>query len=220
VPGAVRHNDGMADPMLLVAAGLGLAYASAPGAVNAESIRRGIAHGFRPALLVQVGSLLGDVAWAVLALAGLALVLRDATLRAALGVGGGLILLLFAVGALRSAWRPDPAGSAPPRTGASSLATGVVLSIANPFGPVFWLGVGGGLAAGGIADETIPGAVAFVGSFAAGALAWAMGLSALLAFGRRWATPLVFRVVDLAVGLAFGWFGIALLVEGVRVLRG
>jgi len=210
----------MAYSILLAAAGLGLAYASAPGAVNAETIRRGVAHGFRPALLVQVGSLLGDVAWAVLALAGLALLLRDTTLRAALGVGGGLVLLWFAVGALRSARSPGRAGPPPKQPGTGSLATGIVLSIANPFGPIFWLGVGGGLAAGGIADETIPGAIAFVGSFAAGALTWGIGVSALLAFGRRWATPAVFRIVDLAVGLAFGWFGITLFVEGVRVLRG
>lgn len=215
-----RHNAGMAYPVLLAAAGLGLAYASAPGAVNAETIRRGVAHGFWPALLVQVGSLLGDVSWAVLALAGLALVLRDATLRATFGLGGGLVLLWFALGALRTAWRPEPVGSLPPRASAGSLATGIVLSIANPFGPIFWLGVGGGLAAGGIADETITGAIAFVGCFAAGALTWGTCVSALLAFGRRWATPVVFRTVDLAVGLAFGWFGITLILDGVRVLRG
>lgn len=39
--------------------GIGLAYCATPGAVNAEALRRGLARGFWPALLVQLGSLIG-----------------------------------------------------------------------------------------------------------------------------------------------------------------
>ncbi len=214
----------MAEPILAVAAGLGLAYASAPGAVNAETIRRGLGHGFRPAFLVQAGSLLGDVGWAVLALAGLAVILGDTTLRASLGVAGSLLLLWFAWLAIRGAASPtgEPEEDAFPvrsRTG-NALGVGILFSIANPFGPVFWLGVGGGLAAAGSVGQTVPEALAFVGAFVAGALVWATGVSALLAFARQWATPRLFRWVDLVCGLAFGFFGLRLLVDSLAVLRG
>jgi chemosensory pili system protein ChpE len=214
----------MADPVILVAAGLGLAYGSAPGAVNAETIRRGVSRGFRPAFLVQVGSLLGDVGWAVLALAGLAVVLRDTTLRATLGVAGALLLLWFAWSALRGAatasGEPESEAQAARARSLGALGTGVLFSVANPFGPVFWLGVGGGLAAGGAVDQTVGGAVAFIGAFTVGALVWAISVSSLLGFARRWATPRLFRVVDVACGLAFGFFGIRLLLDSIGVLRG
>lgn len=214
----------MADPALAVAAGLGLAYASAPGAVNAETIRRGVSQGFRPALLVQVGSLLGDVGWAVLALAGLAVVLRDTGLRAALGVAGSLLLLWFAWSAIRGAATPSGEPEAESQVvrarALGSFGVGILFSVANPFGPVFWLGVGGGLAAGGFVDLGAGGALAFIAAFTLGALAWAVGVSALLGFARRWATPRLFRVVDLVCGAAFGYFGIRLLLESISVLRG
>ncbi len=82
------------------------------------------------------------------------------------------------------------------------------------------LGVGGGLAAGGFVDLGPGGALAFIAAFTLGALAWAVGVSALLGFARRWATPRLFRVVDLVCGAAFGFFGVRLLLESISVLRG
>ena len=41
---------------------LGLVFNAAPGAVFAETVRQGMRGGFRPALAVQVGSLVGDAA--------------------------------------------------------------------------------------------------------------------------------------------------------------
>ncbi len=50
---------------------LGLIFNAAPGAVFAETIRRGVDGGYQPALAVQIGSLAGDAAWAILGLAGI-----------------------------------------------------------------------------------------------------------------------------------------------------
>ena len=50
---------------------LGLIFNAAPGAVFAETIRRGVDGGYRPALAVQIGSLAGDAAWALLGPAGI-----------------------------------------------------------------------------------------------------------------------------------------------------
>ncbi|GER92143.1 hypothetical protein KDW_63050 [Dictyobacter vulcani] len=49
--------------LIITAIGLGIAYASAPGAVNTEAIRRGVLYGGRSALLVETGSLIGDSLW-------------------------------------------------------------------------------------------------------------------------------------------------------------
>ena len=50
----------------------GFVFCLSPGAVLAETLRRGLLHGFTPALLVQFGSLVGDAVWAVIGLTGIA----------------------------------------------------------------------------------------------------------------------------------------------------
>ena len=54
---------------------LGLIFNAAPGAVFAETVRQGVRGGYRPALGVQLGSLVGDALWAVLGLVGIGLLL-------------------------------------------------------------------------------------------------------------------------------------------------
>jgi chemosensory pili system protein ChpE/L-lysine exporter family protein LysE/ArgO len=75
---------------------LGFIFNAAPGAVFAETIRHGIKGGFKPALAVQIGSLVGDALWAVLGLAGVGLLLQLHFLRLPVGIAGVLYLLWLA----------------------------------------------------------------------------------------------------------------------------
>ena len=50
---------------------LAIAFCAPPGVITAETVRRGAARGFLPALFVQFGSLVGDTTWAIIALTGL-----------------------------------------------------------------------------------------------------------------------------------------------------
>src|SRR5512134_3837873 len=56
---------------------LAIAFCAPPGVVTAETVRRGAARGFFPALFVQLGSLVGDTTWAILALTGLAFIVHN-----------------------------------------------------------------------------------------------------------------------------------------------
>ena len=60
---------------------LGLIFNAAPGAVFAESLRRGLHGGYSSALKVQVGSLVGDATWAILGLMGAGLLFQIPTIR-------------------------------------------------------------------------------------------------------------------------------------------
>jgi threonine/homoserine/homoserine lactone efflux protein len=75
---------------------VGLADAVVPGAVNTEAMRRGFGGGFRPAFLVQLGSLVGDVAWAALGLTGAAVLASSDALAVALGLIGSAFLFALA----------------------------------------------------------------------------------------------------------------------------
>jgi len=88
--------------MQLVFMGLvmGVAFAAPPGAVTAETLRRGARGGFGIALGVQLGSLIGDATYALFALAGLAAFAQVPILRVILGAFGAVFLLYLAWSAL------------------------------------------------------------------------------------------------------------------------
>ena len=82
---------------------LGIVFCAPPGIITAETVRRGFARGFRPALLVQFGSLVGDSTWSLIALTGLAFLVQNNTARIILSVVGIGIMLKLAWDALKAA---------------------------------------------------------------------------------------------------------------------
>ena len=196
--------------LIVVAAGLGLAYSAAPGAVNTEALRRGLSRGYRPALLVQLGALLGDMAWAMLALVGTGLFLQDRSVQAILGVAGGCFLLRLGWNALQQAWRGGLPG-AHGQVDRGDFATGLVFSLANPFGLAFWSGVGGGMAVTGGADPGVQDGLTFLAGFAAGAAGWCLVAAVAVGWGRQYVGAGLMRWIGVLSGLALGYFGLRLL---------
>jgi len=201
----------------LSALALGIAFCAPPGAVNAESLRRGLARGFWPALRVQTGSLIGDMAWAAFAFSGAAFLVRNGPVRLILGLLGTLFLFRLTWVSLSAAGdNCGPAPSAGPSRG--DLATGLFLSLANPWAVAFWLGVGGSLVATGSADPQLQHFALFLSGFLVGGLAWCLFISGLLAWGRRYVTAGFFRWVNLLCGLILGYFAAKLLWETLSLL--
>src|SRR5262245_10218818 len=128
---------------LLIPLLLGVAYAVAPGVVNTECLRRGISSGFRPAFLVQIGALLGDGVWAVLAFSGLAALSRVSSLLDVIGLAGGLYLCKLALDAFRDAVHGRKTVDSTVAT--QPLRTGLIFGLANPAALAFWSGLGGGM---------------------------------------------------------------------------
>jgi len=84
---------------------LGIVFCAPPGAIAAEAIRRGFAKGFRPALFVEFGSLVGDATWALVALVGLAVLVQNPIVRLPLALLGAAMLIYLARGALLDAYQ-------------------------------------------------------------------------------------------------------------------
>lgn len=193
---------------------LGVAYNAAPGAVNTEALRRGLAHGFRPALLVELGALIGDSLWAALALTGTAFLVHNKSVALLLGVVGACFLLRLAWNALHEAWTGRSSPDTPARTAGRSargdFATGTFFSLANPFALAFWTGIGGGMTAvnGGVQGSSF--AVLF-GGFVLGALLWCLCIPLLIGWSRSFVRPALFRWINALCGLALGYFSLALL---------
>src|SRR5512147_936667 len=82
---------------------LAIAFCAPPGVITAETVRRGAARGFIPALFVQFGSLVGDTTWAIIALTGLAFLVENNVARIILSLVGLLLMLKLAWDAVRDA---------------------------------------------------------------------------------------------------------------------
>jgi chemosensory pili system protein ChpE len=195
--------------VILSAFSLGVAYNAAPGAVNTEALRRGLARGYRPALLVQLGALIGDATWAALALTGTAFLVQNRPLRFVLGVAGACFLLRLGWSALQEAW----AGGLPRAHGSASrgdFATGAVFSLANPFALAFWTGIGAGLATTDASAAPAGRFALLFGGFVLGALLWCLCLPVVIGGGRRFIRPALFRWINALCGLGLSYFALTL----------
>ncbi|AZF53386.1 Chemotactic transduction protein chpE [Pseudomonas sp. R4-34-07] len=123
----------------------GFVFCLSPGAVLAETLRRGLLYGFTPALLVQIGSLVGDAVWAVIGLTGIALLIQHDAVRVPLTVVCALYLAWLGIRSLMDAWQLPHVGGAPASSGKNALAVGAAISLANPKNIVYWGALGSAL---------------------------------------------------------------------------
>jgi chemosensory pili system protein ChpE len=176
-----------------------------------ETIRRGLRGGFGPALNVQLGSIIGDMAWCLAALIGLAPLAQIEFIRIALGVVGvGLLVYLGAIG-IRDAFKAgalDSTGKGDVTQG--SFRSGMAISLANPQAVGYWLSVGGALVASGAVGQTPGQTAGFIGGFVGGTLLWAFIMAFAVRFGQKILNPTAFRLITFACGATLIVFGVAL----------
>jgi chemosensory pili system protein ChpE len=104
--------------------------------------------------------------------------------------------------------------SAPSNRG--DFTNGAFLSLGNPMNIVFWTGLGTTVFAS-ISGRPQPGDFAtFFAGFLSGAILWCFIMAGIVAWGRRFVTPTFFRWVNLACGIALGFFAIQL---GLKLLQ-
>lgn len=185
-------------------------FCAIPGAVTAEALRRGISRGYRPALWIQLGSLIGDLVWAVIALVGLAVLFESVPVRLGLGLIGCLFMLYLAVRALADAKRGEmPEGIEGVERG--DFMTGVVLSTGNPFQLAFWLGIGATTIASIAPHPAAEHYLVFMLGFAIGGFLWCFFFAYVVSVGRRFINAHTFRIIQLVCGIFLAYVGLSLL---------
>ena len=189
--------------LFALAFGLGLVLNAAPGPVFAETVRQGTRGGFRLALGVQLGSLVGDAVWALVGLSSVGLLLRLEPLRVPIGIVGIAYLLWLAWDAWRSA-RHEFSVAADVRVDhRRALRAGLLLSITNPQHLAYWAAIGTALGTLGVATPTTAHYAIFFAGFMASSVVWAFSLSLLVdrvvrRLGLRWAR-LTYRACAIAL---------------------
>lgn len=205
----------------------GLALAAPPGPMNAviaeESVLRGWSAGFRAGL----GAMVADLCFFVLALIGLVTVIqRRPGVKTVMLAAGGLLMLYFAVGAVRDAQSfVDDETS----TG-NGFRKALLLALTNPYQVAFWLTVGVGLLEPGRLDVLAPlpilgprlagtvvvrtGDPALIAGLFGGIVVWITGFPASLVRARRRVETLAPAVSWLSALLLAG-FGVLFLIDAI-----
>lgn len=195
---------------------LAIAFCAPPGVITAETVRRGAARGFLPALFVQFGSLVGDTTWAIIALTGLAFVVQNNAAKVILSLVGILLMLKLAWSAIQDARLGKGLSTSLVPSHRGDFTNGAFLSLGNPMNIVFWTGLGTTVFASiSGRPQPLDFAVFFAG-FLGGAILWCFVMAGLVAWGRKYVTPAFFRWVNFACGVALGFFAFQL---GLNLLQ-
>jgi chemosensory pili system protein ChpE len=189
---------------------LAIAFCAPPGVITAETVRRGAARGFIPALFVQLGSLVGDTTWAIIALTGLAFIVQNNVAKIVLSLIGMLLMLKLAWDSIRDARHGKELDAGATDSHGGDFTNGAFLSLGNPMNIVFWTGLGTTVFASiSRRPQPVDFAIFFAG-FLGGAILWCFIMAGLVAWGRKFVTPTFFRWVNFACGLALGFFALQL----------
>ena len=200
---------------------LAIAFCAPPGVVTAETVRRGAARGFIPALFVQFGSLVGDTTWAIIALTGLAFIVQNNIAKAFLSLIGVLLMLKLAWDAFKDAHQGKELNIASTARDASrgDFANGAFLSLGNPMNIVFWTGLGTTVFASISGSPQPIHFATFFAGFLGGAVLWCFIMAGIVAWGRKFVTPSFFRWVNFSCGIALGFFALQLALKFVQNLQ-
>ena len=194
---------------------MSLAFAAQPGVIGFESLRRGLSHGWGAALRVELGSLVGDGVWAVIALLGASVLFQNRLVTLFLGLFGCALLLRFAWDAW-AASRGEVELAVAGDDRANHLAAGAMLSLSNPKNITFWLGMSGTIIGIGFLNPQPIHLLVFLAGFMTAQVCWCFFFATVVEFGRRrLLNQRLFRYINLACAVFLAYMGIKLLLQTV-----
>ncbi|MGF6968604.1 L-lysine exporter family protein LysE/ArgO [Paraburkholderia sp. WC7.3g] len=195
------------------------------GLVNVAIISLTLSHGFRPGFWLGLGSCVGDLIYATLALAGMAALLQFESVRWVVWIGGAAILLFLTWKMAREAMFPATAAAvaregdaaAPHRSAWRGFLRGVLLAVSSPSAILWFAAVGGALIAK--TGATTPAtALIFLGGFFLGGLCWTLFICGLGSHGRKRAGTGLLRACHVLSALLFAYFSYSVIVNGYHDL--
>ena len=190
---------------------MAITFAVQPGPIGFEALRRGISHGWSAALRVELGSLVGDGVWALIALAGAAILFQNPLVMFLLGFFGCGLLLRFAWAAWRAS-RADVDVAALESERNSHFLAGAMLSLSNPQNITFWVGMSGTIIGIGFLDPEPVHLVVFFAGFMIAQVCWCFFFATVVEIGRRrLLNQRLFCLINLACATFLGLMGCRLL---------
>lgn len=189
------------------------------GIANIAIITLAMQRGFFQGFWLGIGTCVGDLIYAILAMLGMAMLLQFTTVRWVLWIGGSLILLWFAWKMIISALRPIPPLSAGDVGQALStrqnFIRGIFLAMSSPTSILWFAAVGGALISRAGTGSTATSTWFLSGFFLAGLL-WTLALCTAGSVGGRMLGTKMLRWSYVASAIIFCYFAGYVILSGYR----
>lgn len=197
---------------------VGVVLAAPIGPINIEIVRRGIRDGFVHGWMLGLGALTADTIYALAIVLGFARFAENETVRVILFFFGAAMMAYIGYNSIRNALDAHATDEGNPRRGQSYI-TGFLMAAFNPFGIIYWLTVGAGLAADAVNRAGSGAAPVLVIGVMLGIFAWVSTLSVIAQVSRRFVTGNGMRWITGASGLVLIGFAVWFLVSGIQLIR-
>ena len=179
------------------------------------AMQRGYFHGF----WLGVGTCVGDLAYALLALAGMTVLLQYEAVRWVLWTGGGALLLWFAgkmvVAAFRKASELDVNKTHQYRSLLREFRRGIVLALSSPTA-ILWFATVGGALISRMGQHSVTASAWFLSGFFIAGVFWTCILCLVGSFGGKLLGHRLLKYSYIASALIFSYFAIYVIASGYR----
>jgi L-lysine exporter family protein LysE/ArgO len=179
------------------------------GIANIAMITLAMQRGYWRGFWLGLGTCFGDLLYALLALAGMTLLLQYAWVRWTLWLGGSVLLVYFALRMLLSACRGGAslplASEAVAGSGWRDFARGLFLALSSPTAILWFAAVGGVLISRSGAEGPMGASIFLAGFFCAGVL-WCAALCLAASQGGKWLGEKLLGYAYLASSAIFCYF--------------
>ena len=199
---------------------LGFLFNAAPGAIFTESLRRGLKGGFKSALYIQFGSLVGDLIWAVIGLGGAAILFEIDAIKMPMAIFGGVLLAWLAFNSFLDATKKIPSINLTLKQDEKTeLMVGGALSLSNPINITYWAGMAGTIATLGVKEPTGQAFIVFLVGFMLSSIIWCFLCAGFIDFVRKAINQTGWVLINISCGIGLAYFSIYVLLNTYNSLN-
>jgi len=188
------------------------------GIANIAMITLAMQRGFLQGFWLGLGTCVGDLAYAVAALAGMTVLLQFETVRWVLWLGGSLLLVWFAIKMLLAAWRGEghvQPGEVVVESAWREFLRGIFLAMSSP-SAILWFAAVGGVLISRSGGGSLMEAGLFLSGFLAAGLLWCLSLCLIASHGGRLLGDRLLTWSYLLSAAIFCYFAVYVIVSGYR----
>ncbi|MEN5303213.1 LysE family translocator [Pseudomonas sp. TWI628] len=188
------------------------------GVANIAMITLAMQRGFFQGFWLGLGTCVGDLVYAIAALAGMTVLLQFESVRWALWLGGSALLVWFAIKMLLAAWRGghmEASAEVVVESGWREFLRGIFLAMSSPSAILWFAAVGGVLIARSGGGSALDAGL-FLGGFFAAGLVWCMSLCGIASHGGRLLGDRLLTWSYLLSAAIFCYFAVYVIISGYR----
>ncbi|KPB94767.1 hypothetical protein ALQ72_04245 [Pseudomonas syringae pv. maculicola] len=186
------------------------------GLANIAMITLSMQRGFAKGLWLGLGTCVGDLAYAILAMLGMAVLLQYEAVRYVLWLGGTAVLAWFCFKMVMSSTTVsaglDNQEVQSDKSSLSLFLRGIFLAMSSPSAILWFAAVGGALIARQGSD--LLSASTFLAGFVVAGVVWSISLCALAHQGGRFMGEKMLRWSYIASALIFAYFTLYVVISG------